>query len=537
MTAEPTMRPPPTPPARVMVACVLLFVVVVVIFWPALNNSYVNYDDPDYLINNLPIQSGLSLANMKWAMGATVASNWHPLTWVSHMLDCQIFGPKLWGHHLTNVLLHAVNAVLVFLLFQRATGSFWRSLMLAGCFGLHPLRVESVAWLSERKDVLSGCFGLAALIAYVSYAQKSRVAKVIPTKWPLTVSVNYLLILIFFALSLLSKPMMVTLPCVMLLLDAWPLQRTSRLSWSRLVMEKIPFFIMTAAVCVVTYIVQRSGGAMDQMSHYDKFHHLANALVSYLRYIGKCFWPVGLAPIYPVVEVWPIKVVAGAALLMAAITSVSIALRKRAGYAFVGWLWFLGTLVPVIGIVAVGEQAMADRYTYFTQLGIALLLIWGAAALTRGWHWQAPVAGVICAGLFVTCAVATRQQIHVWADSETLFRHTLAVTEDNYSAHANLAAALEERGELNEALFHTQEAVRLRPDSAESLSNFGAALARLGRLDEAIVQFEQAVRLQPNNAQMHQNLALALNQKGRYDEANVHLQEAARLNGMSGALR
>jgi len=398
------------------------------------------------------------------------------------------------------------------------------------------LRVESVVWLSERKDVLSGCFGMATLLAYVSYARKSRAAKSLsdgPTNAPAksffsSTTFSYGLALALFALSLLSKPMMVTLPCVMLLLDAWPLQRAARSDWAKIVIEKIPFLMVAIAVCVVTYVAARSGGAMEQMSHYGAPHHIANALVSYLRYLDKFFWPVGLAPIYPVVEPSS-TTVAAAALLIAGVTAACIWLRKKAAYALVGWLWFLGTLVPVIGIIAVGEQAMADRYTYFTQLGVALLLIWGAEALTRRWFWQVSVAGIGCAGILAACAITTWQQTRVWANSETLFRHTLAVTTDNYSAHANLAAALEERGELNESLFHAQEAARLRPDSAEALSNFGASLARMGRLDEAIVQFEQAVHLEPGNAQMHQNLGVALKQKGQNEEANAQFQEAARL--------
>lgn len=520
--------------ARLSVTCLLLFVAVVATFWPALNNSYVNYDDPDYLITNLQVQDGLSWANVKWAFITTTMSNWHPLTWLSHMLDCQIFGPKLWGHHLTSILLHGLNAVLVFLLFQRGTGSFWRSLLLAACFGLHPLRVESVAWLSERKDVLSGCFGLAALLAYVSYGrnrtevkgQKSEV-KEVKSRRP---AYYYALALVLFALSLLSKPMMVTLPCVMLLLDVWPLQRIRQLGWWQIGREKIPFLVLSAAICVVTFLVQRSGGAMEQMSHYGASHHVANALVSYLRYLGKFFWPAELAPIYPVVGHWSPVVVASAALLIGGITAACIWMRTKSAYALVGWLWFLGTLVPMIGIVAVGEQAMADRYTYFTQLGVALMLIWGGEAIVRSWRGSVAAAGVVCTGLLLACVAATRQQTKVWFNSETLFRHTIAVTTNNYSAHANLSTALEEQGQVEEALHHAREAARLRPDSPEAISNLGAALARLGRADEAIAAFREALRLRPTYADAHRNLAIALLQGGQLNEAIQHYAEAVKSN-------
>jgi Flp pilus assembly protein TadD len=524
---------------RLIVTSVLLFLAVVGTFWPALHNSYVNYDDPDYLITNLQVQDGLNWANVKWAFVTTAATNWHPLTWLSHMLDCEIFGPKLWGHHLTNVLLHGLNAVLVFLLFNRGTGSFWRSLLLAACFGLHPLRVESVAWLSERKDVLSGCFGLAALLAYVSYARKSARTKSVTEgsshgqpagTFVSRAGFSYTLALVLFALSLLSKPMMVTLPCVLVLLDFWPLQRTRKLGWGRILREKIPFLMLATAMCVVTFLVQRSGGAMEQMSHYGTAHHVANALVSYLRYLGKFFWPTQLAPIYPVVEQWSPMVVTGAALLIGGVTAACIGLRTKASYALVGWLWFLGTLVPVIGLVAVGEQAMADRYTYFTQLGLALMLIWGGEALTRSWRGRVPVAGVVSVGILLACVAATRQQTKMWANSETLFRHTLAVTTHNYSAHANLSAALEEAGQLEESLFHAREAARLRPDSPEAVSNWGAALARVGRIAEAITTFREVLRLQPKYADGHRNLAIALLQSGQVTEAIEHYAEAVKLS-------
>ena len=516
---------------RLLVACVILFILVVGTFWPALNNSYVNYDDPDYLINNVQVQSGLSWANMKWAFETTTMSNWHPLTWLSHMLDCQVFGSKLWGHHLTNVLLHGLNVVLVFLLFNRSTGSFWRSLMLAAVFGLHPLRVESVAWLSERKDVLSGCFGLATLLAYVNYCLKSTAEPgnqtVTPTSRPIF---RYMLALVLFSLSLLSKPMMVTLPCVLLLLDYWPLRRNSRVTWWHLALEKIPFLFLSAILSVATFLIQRSGGAMEQMAHYSMFHHTANALVSYVRYLGKFFWPDNLAPIYPVVEVWPIWVVALAASIITTTTAAVDWLRNKASYALVGWLWFIGTLVPVIGLVAVGEQAMADRYTYFSQLGVALLLIWGFEAITRRWHGRIPIAGAASAGILLACVVVTQQQTKVWANSETLFRHTLAVTTNNYSAHANLSTALQEQGRFEEALLHAKEAARLRPDSPEAMSNLGASFARLGRLEEALATFRESLRLRPNYAEAHLNLAIALLQSGQLNEAIEHYAEAVRIN-------
>lgn len=520
-------------------AAAFLFAAIVGTFWPALSTSYVNYDDPDYLINNPQVQSGLNGAAIKWAFTTTTMSNWHPLTWISHMLDCQIFGPRLWGHHLTSVLLHALNAVLVFLGFHLSTRSFWRSLFLAACFGLHPLRVESVVWLSERKDVLSAFFGLGALLAYVGYTAVSGGNRVhelnsgtlrAELAFHHRPAARYTLALLLFALSLLSKPMMVTLPCVMLLLDFWPLARFPATGWWPLLREKIPFFILSAAMSAVTFLAQRSGGAMEQMAQYSTGHHLANACVSYVRYLGKFFWPENLAPIYPVVEHWPVWIVASAAALLITTSAIFAWLRNRAGFALTGWLWFLGTLVPVIGLVAVGEQAMADRYTYFTQIGIALVLTWGIEALTRKWSSRVPWLAVAGGGILLASVLATRQQTRVWANSETLFRHTVAVTADNYSAHANLTAALQEQGKIEEALFHAREVVRLRPHSAEAHSNLGVALARTGRLDEAIVSFHEALRLRPDYADGHHNLALALSQSGKTAEALQEYAEAVRIN-------
>lgn len=527
---KPNRRTQSTP-----VACIALLTVVIWTFYPSVHNSYVNYDDLGYLIENNQVQQGLNWASLQWALTATAAANWHPLTWISHMVDCQIFGPKLWGHHLTSVLLHGINATLVFLLFRVATGSFWRSLVVAACFGLHPLRVESVTWLSERKDVLSACFAFTALMTYTSYGKQQVALKVAGEKsawywiWNFLNSRRghlYMLALFLFALSLLSKPMMVTLPCVMLLMDFWPLKRTPQVSCPQLCLEKVPFFALSAILSVVTFMVQSSGGSMIPMAETTMTFRIENALISYARYLGKFFWPENLAPIYPVPSGWSIWLVAGAALLLLLVSSIVFKLRAKAPYALVGWLWFLGTLVPVIGLVAIGEQAMADRYTYFPLIGITVALTWGIERLTQAWPNRQALLAAVALGLLAASTFVTRRQIKAWENSETLFRHTIAATKSNYSAHMSLANTLSDQGRFEEALKHNMEAAQLRPDLAEPLNNVGVTLGKMGQIDAAITAFHQALLVNPRYPEGYRNLAFTLIQRGRVEEAIVEYQKS-----------
>jgi protein O-mannosyl-transferase len=507
---------------QVIVICILLFGLVVWTFLPAIHNEFINYDDNLYVTANGHVQQGLSLSNVEWAFGSVDASNWHPLTWLSHMADCEFFGLNPQGHHFTSILFHAINAVLLFLTLRRMTGAAWRSLFVAAVFGLHPLRVESVAWVAERKDVLSTLFGLLTLLMYTVYAERFR------SQNP-KFKIFYGLALMFFMCSLMSKPMLVTLPFVLLLLDFWPLNRFKHASAWRLTHEKIPFFLLAAASSAVTFAAQKHGGAMVLMAGIPFGARCENALMSYCRYLGKLFWPENLAIIYPATDHWPVQIAVLAGAFLLAVSVVSTVMRRSHPYLATGWFWFLGALVPVIGLVAVGEQSMADRYTYFPQIGLLVLITWGVEEMTRRWRFQTYGLSVMSVSVIVTCILLTRQNIVYWKTSDTLFRHVIAITIDNYSAYCNLGNALMTQGRLEEALNAFQTAAKLKPDSSENLCNVGVALAEMGRMDEAIIEFQDAVRLRPDYGLAHQNLGMALEHKGQLDQATREYEDAVRL--------
>jgi protein O-mannosyl-transferase len=523
---------------------VMLALVTTVTYWPATHCNFVNCDDDLHVTANAHVQKGLSWETVEWAFLNPVNTNWHPLTVLSHMLDCQLFGLKPWGHHLSSVLLHALNTILVFLLLRRLTGSLWRSALVAAVFGLHPLHVESVAWVSERKDVLSTCFGMLSLIFYARYAQarpslESRDPRAL--KVPFLVlgpwSINYGLALWFFVLGLMSKGMLVTWPFVMLLLDYWPLRRfrfatlNSQLSTAwRLLAEKAPFFAVAVVASVVTYLVQQHEGALPTFQHLSLGARIGNALISYCRYLGKLFWPTDLAVFYPHPGYWPLEEVLLAGALLVGITALLVVERRRYPFLLMGWLWYCGTLVPVIQLVQTGSHAMADRYTYIPSLGVLMMVIWGACELVRRWRYQVIALSVAGLAVLALCTVLTRRQIGYWQDSETLFRHALAVTENNHFAHNNLGTALIEKGQPDEALKHYQEAVRLQPDAAMAHYNLGTTLIKAGQTDEAIRQFREAIHLKPDDAKTRNNLGMAFVTRGQLDEAIRQFQEVLRLN-------
>ena len=554
---------------------VMLGLVTIALYWPTTQCDFLQWDDDLFVTSNVHAQNGLTFESLKWAFLNPVAWNWHPITMLSHMVDCQLFGLKPWGHHLTSVLLHAINTFLVFLLLRRLTGALWRSLMVAALFGLHPVHVESVAWIAERKDVLSMCFGLLALLFYARYAQRrsqgadhespAARSKLEVGSSMLDVqsssAINYSLSLFFFALGLMSKPMLVTWPFVMLLLDYWPLRRfrfsmppvgRSKFVFShpclilgsrpsavqsvannpglwRLVFEKIPFFALSAAASVVTFVISKRGGAGTTVLNLPLGARSGNALISYCRYLGKMFWPTDLAVFYPHPGHWPIERVLLAGVVLLGISVLLFVKRRRYPFLLMGWLWYCGVLVPAIGLVQVGAFAMADRYAYIPSLGVLILAIWGAYELVRRWRYHAIALSVAGSAALILCFTLTRQQLGCWKDSETLFRHALEVTESGYLPHLNLGVALVKKGQTDEAFKQYQEAIRLNPDDPNAHNNLGNALVKKGQIDEAITQIQEALRLKPDYAEAHNTLGAALHKMGQIDEAISQLQEALRL--------
>ncbi|MCX6909093.1 MAG: tetratricopeptide repeat protein [Verrucomicrobia bacterium] len=442
-----------------------LAVVTVAVFWRATECGFINYDDPDYVTSNSHVQQGLSAESIRWAFTTVYEGLWIPLTWLSHMLDWQIYGSHPWGHHLTNVLLHAANTVLLFLLIRLMTGSLWRSAFVAALFALHPLHVETVAWISERKGVLSTLFWLLTLGAYAWYARfKDRDMKA-------QAGGSYAAALLFFACGLMAKPILVTLPCVLLLLDYWPLERwklpeanpkaREPRRWAWLVLEKLPFFALTAVFSAMTF-------SAAPPSLFTAGQRINNALVSYLRYLWKTLWPAKLAVPYPYPPTWdwPVGLVILAAVFLVATTFWVIRRARRQPYLATGWFWFLGTLAPVLGLVRMGFYSLADRYTYVSLIGIFLMVAWAAGeAVAKRRRWR-NAAGPLAALLLGLCAWRADVQLGFWPDSGTLFTHALAVTERNCLAHSNLGIYLVGKGHLDEAMKHYREAVRIWPQGA-----------------------------------------------------------------------
>jgi tetratricopeptide (TPR) repeat protein len=497
------------------------------VFWQVHNFDFVNYDDNLYVYENSHILTGLTLDNIVWVFTAYHVGNWHPITGLSLMLDCQLFGPNPGRIHLVNVFFHIINTLLLFAVLKKMTGSLWLSAFVAAAFALHPMHVESVAWIAERKDVLSTFFFMLTLLAYYRYTQQQNKGR-------------YFLALLTFAFGLMAKPMLVTLPFVLLLLDYWPLNRigyiqkkktdVSQKSFGYLVLEKLPFFVLAAVSSVITFLVQRSSGVVIGTNILPLGSRIANAFLSYSRYISKLFWPQNLAAFYPFdlgnFASWQIML---CALLLITVSVLVIYFGRKRKYLPVGWFWFVGMLVPVIGLVQVAEQSMADRYTYIPYIGLFIILAWGLADIAAKWPYRKIILGTSATVVLLFFGVIAHQQVSYWKNSYTLFSHTLEATQNNYLAHGCLAEYF--RKQQNNALVieHCKKVVEIKPNYAEGVLALGCALGEQGSLDEAINYFQKTLLLNPKSAVAYYNLGIALKKQGNFTAAIAHLNQAVLL--------
>ena len=499
--------------------CIFLMVATFCTYMQIQDHEFIDFDDDFYITNNLNVQAGLTIESFKWVFTKSHLGNWSPVTWLSHMLDYQLYGLHPKGHKLTNLFLHISSALILFIVLLRMTGTLWQSVFVATLFALHPLNVESVVWIAERKNVLSTFFWLMTMWTYFHYAEKPTFKR-------------YGLVFLFFTLGLMSKPMLVTLPFVLLLLDYWPLRRlklgqerdsneisekttTKRSEIFRLVLEKIPLFLLTVGLSIVTVYYQNIAGALKSLDLFPLQVRLANAIVSYLEYLGKMIWPSGLAVFYPHPEsslaTWKWVL---CFLVLVAITTISIRFIKKAPYFIVGWLWYLGTLVPVIGIIQVGSQAMADRYAYVPLIGIFIIVAWGVPELISKWRYKEKVLSVSGGIIIFLLLITTWKQVNHWKNNITVFEHAVRVTDKEYPSfaliHNNLGNALDAEGKNAEAISHYKMAIKLNPDDFWAHNKLGHALIQKGEMKEAVYHYRETVRLRPDFDAARDNLEFAL---------------------------
>jgi len=523
---------------RDLFVCLFLVLAIYAVYWQVSDHEFVYFDDSLYVTKNRYVQAGLSVEGFKWAFSFSEKGYWHPLTWLSHMLDCQLFGLNPGVHHLVNLMLHVANSVLLFLAFKRMTGARWQSAIVAALFALHPMNVESVAWVAGRKNLLSTLFWMLTMFTYVGYTEQPRFFR-------------YVLVLIVFALGLLAKPMLVTLPLVLLLLDYWPLGRirfeqsevgsnertvgsifggTKGSQAFRLVLEKIPLLAFSAFAINLSSLSVQVHGISISMDSVPVNLRIANAVVSYLKYIGNTIWPQNLAVFYPFPKMVPMWQSVSAAVLLICISLVVIRALKRAPYLTVGWLWYLGTLVPVIGLMQAGLwPAMADRWAYVPLIGIFIMVAWGLSALAARWHFKRIWLVAATAAVLSIFMITTKLQVGYWSDSITLFEHALKSATPCSAIHNNLGVALQKKGRIAEAISHYTEALRLNPNYAQAHNNLGITLRKQGRVAEAIRHFYVAVQVDPTYADPHFSIGNIMEQQGRITEAVRYYINALKL--------
>ena len=514
-------------PAGILLICLLFFGLTVWTYIPVLQADFQYFDDDAIFLNNAHVNTGLSWQNLRWALFSLDYSYSYPLTRISHMLDFELFGSDPWGHHLTNVLIHAANGVLLFLALKRMTGALWRSLIVAALFALHPLRVESVAWITERKDVLSSFFGFLALWTYAGFAGESK-AHGNPPK------LFYGLTLLFFAFGLMSKSMLVTFPCLLLLLDYWPLERWRQKGKWSLLLEKVPFFLLVVPAGIFTYVATKAGGSF--ILQLPLSMRLETSLMGYVRYLGKMFWPVDLSVLYPYPDFWPVSQCLLATALILGMSVLAFNLRRQRPYFLAGWLWYLGTLVPVIGLIPLGANSLFNRYTYIPMIGVLVLLVWAFDDLSKQWRRRTILVTAVVTLLLGVCISRTRAEIVYWKDGITLWSRAVAVTKNNFMAHYCLGNVLLSSNP-DEALAEFQKSVAIYPGYFDAQLGLALTLKQHGRLSDAIVHIEKAAQLEPQNSWAHHGLGITLLKAGRVNDAIPPLLKAVEVDPQNASYK
>lgn len=499
----------------------LLILLCLTVYFPLIQFDFLRFDEEQYVTKNPMVQAGLTWAGLKWAFTTIEAGFWQPMVWLSHMLDCEIYGMNPWGHHLTNLIIHIVNTLFLFLVLKSMTSAPGRSAFVAALFAVHPLHVETVAWVADRKDLLCAFFWFLTMMAYLFYVKKPG-------------RLRYLTVIVFFIFGLMSKPMIVTLPAILLCLDRWPLRRwpvaplsvgndiasgmNAWKNWRRLVLEKIPLILLTLPVIAITFLAETQAEALPSQEAFPIHLRLANSLVNYVHYLGKTFYPLHLSIFYPQPGLRPVWQPFLAGLLIAGLTILVLRMTRRYPYLMTGWLWYIIALIPVSGLIQVGSHVMADRYTYIPLIGIFMLVAWGGSEILARYGWRRTIMPVACITV-IAMAVLSWKQVHTWQNTETVFRHALATTEKNYLAHSNLGAVLMDSGKVEEAAFHYRESLQIKPHFNVARVNLGNALITLGRIDEGISCYRTVLKGNPDNRLAMRNLADILLKQGDYVES------------------